>query len=44
MESIVRDFKFELGGRFDKPIDVVVDRKVVQDPRAGLEKLMESLN
>lgn len=44
LESIVRDFKFELGGRFDKPIDVVVDRKVVQDPRAGLEKLMESLN
>jgi len=45
LESVLRDFKFELGGRFsDRVIDVIIDSEVVKDPKAGLDSVLESLN
>jgi ATP-dependent protease Clp ATPase subunit len=44
LERTLRDFKFELGGRYqDKTIDVVIDREVVRDPKGGLDRILKEL-
>ena len=45
LERTLRDFKFELGGRYgDKAIEVVIDGEVVRDPKAGLDRVLKELH